>query len=305
MARFNLLTLLVREGPAEEAAFLTEVAQVCESPGTLRGPNPDDRGDMEWLRGCLGTWSSEKASSRHGHGIPQGPIASDFLAECFLLPIDLALQKSSAVYMRYVDDFRLFGKTEDDVRAGVILLERCCREHGLIPQLGKFAIKRATSAHDAMGMLPSISDPHRSGASRSFPLPRERARSLFLSSLIGKPYRVQDKTRLRYVLYRAEADSEILRLVLKLIPHHPEHADALFSYLALFKARKPVRRLCLELIETSPYPYVRGEAWLILAGYLAPSHALETHTRESLIEKSTKIAKKARPENFTETLDGL
>ncbi|MEM2977516.1 MAG: reverse transcriptase domain-containing protein, partial [Thermoplasmata archaeon] len=103
-------------------------------------PRTPVNGDMEWLLGCLGTWSSEKAASRHGHGIPQGPIASDFLAECFLLPIDLALQRLPG-YMRYVDDVRLFGKTEDAVRASVIELERRCREHGLIPQLGKFAIR--------------------------------------------------------------------------------------------------------------------------------------------------------------------
>ena len=79
-------------------------------------PRTPVNGDMEWLGKCLGTWSSEKASSRHGHGIPQGPIASDFLAECFLLPIDLALQKSPG-YTRYVDDVRLFGRTEERLSA--------------------------------------------------------------------------------------------------------------------------------------------------------------------------------------------
>jgi hypothetical protein len=151
-------------------------------------------------------------------------------------------------------------------------------------------------------MLPSIADPHRSADSRYFPLPRERAMSLFRSSLVGKPYRVQDKTRLRYVLYRAEADSEMLRLVLRLIPHHPEHADVFFSYLAAFEVRKPIVRLCLELIDTNPYPYVRGEAWLVLTRYLTASRVLEPRTRKSLIKKAIVIARKRRPENFTETL---
>lgn len=264
-------------------------------------PRTPVNGDMEWLRGCLGTWSSEKASSRHGHGIPQGPIASDFLAECFLLPIDIALQKSPG-YTRYVDDVRLFGKTEDDVRASVILLERRCREHGLIPQSEKFAIKHSTSIQDAMGMLPSIADPQRSSGSRDSPLPRERARSWFISSLGGKPYRVQDKTRLRYVLYRAEPDSEILRLVCRLVPHHPEHADAFFSYLGTFDARKPIIRLCLDLIANNPYPYVRGEAWLVLARHLATPRVFDARTKQVLVKKAIAIAKRRRPENFTETL---
>ena len=39
--------------------------------------------------------------------------------------------------MRYVDDVRLFGASEDDVRADLIELERHCRERGLIPQTGE------------------------------------------------------------------------------------------------------------------------------------------------------------------------
>jgi len=61
--------------------------------------------------------------------------------------------------MRYVDDVRLFGSSEDEVRKDLIELESHCRERGLIPQTGKFAIKRAQNVQDAMGMLPSISDP--------------------------------------------------------------------------------------------------------------------------------------------------
>jgi len=182
-------------------------------------------GDLTWFAECFSTWSSTSAASRHGHGIPQGPLASDFLAECFLLPIDLALQQRDG-YMRYVDDVRLLGRTEDDVRESLIELEQHCRERGLIPQAGKFAIKRAKNVEDAMGMLPSISDPqHEDGAKK---LDKKEARGTFLSAIGGKPYRVTDKTRLRYILYRAEPDSDILKQVLRLIPRHPEHADAFF-----------------------------------------------------------------------------
>lgn len=122
--------------------------------------------DLDWIAQCLRTWSSDRAASGHGHGLPQGPLASDFLAECFLLPIDLALEKRRG-YIRYVDDVGLFGATEDEVRADLIELERHCRERGLIPQTGKFAIKRAPSIQDAMGMLPSISDPqHEAGSEK-------------------------------------------------------------------------------------------------------------------------------------------
>ena len=219
--------------------------------------------DLDWIARCLKTWSSDRAASGHGHGLPQGPLASDFLAECFLLPIDLALKKRRG-YTRYVDDVRLFGATEDEVRADLIELERHCLERGLIPQTGKFAIKRAQSVQEAMGMLPSLSDPQHEGAG-SEKISKKQARWSFRSAIGGKPYRVTDKTRIRYVLYRAEPDSDLLKLVVRLIPHHPEHADAFFAYIGRFGYRKPIERLCLGLVQDNPYPYVRGEAWHILA----------------------------------------
>ena len=221
--------------------------------------------DLEWFSNCLTTWSSDRAASGHRHGLPQGPLASDFLAECFLLPIDRAL-KAQPGYMRYVDDVRLFGKTENAVRANLIELERHCRERGLIPQTGKFAIKQAQSAQEAMGMLPSIADPQHE-ATGGQKIDKVDARVAFLSAIGGRPYRVIDKTRLRYVLYRAEPDANLLKRVLRLIPHHPEHVDAFFVFLGRFGYRKPIERVCLDLVANSPYDYVRGEAWHILANY--------------------------------------
>jgi hypothetical protein len=260
-------------------------------------PRTPVNGDMEWLLRCLRTWSSERATSCHGHGIPQGPIASNFLAECFLLPIDLALKKYEG-YTRYVDDVRLFGRSEDEVRAMVIELERHCRERGLIPQSGKFAIKRAQSVQDATGMMPSLADPQRTEGSNT--IPNEKANQWFLSAISGKPYKVIDKTRLRYVLYRAEPNQRLLELVLRLVPHHPEHADAFFCYLANFDFRKPIFRLCLNLIHNSPYPYIRGEAWHILARYFRKNETFPEDVRRDLMKRSVNIAQKRRSDLFME-----
>jgi hypothetical protein len=254
--------------------------------------------DLDWIAKCLRTWSSDRAASGHGHGLPQGPLASDFLAECFMLPIDLALQKRRG-YTRYVDDVRLFGATEEEVRAELIELERHCRERGLIPQAGKFAIKRAQSAQEAMGMLPSISDPQHEGAGKE-KIDRKQARRGFRSAIGGKPYRVTDKTRIRYVLYRAEPDSDLLKLVLRMIPHHPEHADAFFAYLGRFGYRKPVERLCLQLVANNPYPYVRGEAWHVLAKYSREPRSMTATDSSALTNYAVKIAKDKAQENFVE-----
>jgi hypothetical protein len=254
--------------------------------------------DLDWIARCLKTWSSDRAASGHAHGLPQGPLASDFLAECFLLPIDLVLQKRRG-YTRYVDDVRLFGATEDEVRADLIELERHCRERGLIPQTGKFAIKRAQNFQEAMGMLPSISDPQHEGAG-SEKMDKRQARRAFFSAIGGKPYRVTDKTRLRFVLYRAEPDGDLLKLVLRLISHHPEHADAFFAYLGRFGYRKPVERLCLDLVANNPYHYVRGEAWHVLARYSREPRSMTAADPRVLTDRAVNIAKDMSRENFVE-----
>ena len=254
--------------------------------------------DLDWIEQCLRTWSSNRAASGHGHGLPQGPLASDFLAECFLLPIDRALQNRPG-YMRYVDDVRLFGTTENEVRTNLTELERHCRERGLIPQTGKFAIKRAQSIKDAMGMLPSISDPQHEGIGRE-KMDREQARRSFLSSISGRPYRVTDKTRLRYVLFRAKPDTELLKQVLRLIPRHPEHADVFFVYLGRFGYRRPIERLCLNLVRENPYPYVRGEAWHVLARYRRETRSMVAIAPCELTTQAINIAKGETQDNFVE-----
>ena len=221
--------------------------------------------DLDWMAECLRTWSSSKPGTRHGHGLPQGPLASGFLAECFLFPIDRALQKLRA-YMRYVDDVRLLAATEDEVRADLIEVEHHCRERGLIPQTGKFSIKRARSVEEAVGMLPSIPDPHHEGIGIE-KLDKTQALRTASSAVGGRPYRVTDKSRLRFVLFRAEPDGSLLNLVLRIVRRHPEHADAFFHYLGQFSYRKPIERLCLDLVENNPYSYIRGEAWHVLARY--------------------------------------
>ncbi len=268
----------------------------------LRTIYPRSHGsDIDWFLKCLRTWSSSGVSSGHGHGIPQGPLASDFLAECFLLPVDQAMRDCEG-YLRYVDDVRLFGKTEDEVRRKIIKLEQLCRERGLIPQTGKFTIKRANCVEDAMGMLPSIADPQQEAGREG--LPKNLARKWFYSAIGGRPYRVKDKTRLRYVLFRAQPDSKLLQPVLRLIPRHPEHADAFFTFIGRIGYSKPVERACLELFQKSPYAYVRGEAWHVLARFLRLKTKL-SNADNLLIERAIALAKQSSAADLMEKWGAL
>ena len=257
--------------------------------------------DLDWIARCLLTWSSDRLASGHGHGLPQGPLASDFLAECFLLPIDLEFEENSG-YVRYVDDVRFLGKTEGDVRKDVIELERHCRERGLIPQAGKFAIKKAEDVQDALGMLPSITDPQYEDGGKS--LDENQSKDLLASAIAGNPQRVVDKTRLRYVLYRAEPADSILKIVLQLIPRHPEHCDVFFTYLSRFDYKRSIERLCLGIVANNPYTYVRGEAWHVLAHYRRDTRSLVYYNSEDITNRAIRIAKGSETEGFMEQWGG-
>lgn len=236
-----------------------EVLKKIVSP---KSQHPETWGQIsKWLQ----TWSAVDSTSMKGHGIPQGPIASDFLAEAFFLPIDIEMSKKGIKYIRYVDDIRLFGKTENEVRQAAIILEKLCRERGLIPQGSKFGIKGLKSAEEAMGSLPSI--PPTDGRQTDEPaMTVVKAWQLLLSALNKKHSLIEDKSRFRYVMYRATENPVVLRHILRLLPRHPEHIDAFMAYLANYTRSRSVVNAVIRYLESRvPYSYVRGELYHLLA----------------------------------------
>lgn len=226
--------------------------------------NLDTRNSIQkWLQ----IWSADNIAAMTGHGIPQGPIASNFLAEAFFLPIDLRLQKEPFRYLRYVDDIRLFGRTENEVREAAILLEQESRHRGLIPQSAKFDVRKLKSPEEAMGALPSIAPTEGRDTSEQS-MPAVEAREILATAIDGKPLKVKDKARFRYVMYRAPENAEFLRTVFRLLPRHPEHIDAFVAYFANFSKRRSIARAALAYLQSGlPYSYVRGELWHLVAQF--------------------------------------
>ncbi|MGI9953429.1 RNA-directed DNA polymerase [Moorellaceae bacterium AZ2] len=57
---------------------------------------------------------------KKGHELPQGPVASGFLANLYLHEVDEKMRgRPNLFYRRYVDDFYLLGETEEDLRKHV------------------------------------------------------------------------------------------------------------------------------------------------------------------------------------------
>ena len=70
------------------------------------------------------TWSNSSSTIYHGHGIPQGPLSSGMLSEVVLTHIDEAGERGRRTrYLRYVDDIKLYSKSEAHLRQKLIALE--------------------------------------------------------------------------------------------------------------------------------------------------------------------------------------
>lgn len=237
----------------------------------------------EWLM-C---WSSEKPGKAIRHGIPQGPIASDFLAECFFLSIDLELSKQKS-YMRYGDDIRLFSKSEIGVQKLALKLETQCREKGLIPQTNKFKIAKEVAHKKIMKILPSPLQIHEDTYPKKTRIPSEKAFKELKKVIEGRPQRIIDKTIAKYIIYRANPSQKLLKLITKLISRHPEHIDAFLEYLSRHPRSKKITSVCKTLLRKTPYEYVQGCLWEFLATRLnsAEMHYMNNYAIETARDRT-------------------
>jgi len=95
----------------------------------------------DFLQLCLRMWTATQERIYQNHGIPQGPLASGLLAEVVLQHFDQNHRpKTNIVYMRYVDDIRLFAAKEADLRRVLVKLDHLSKDVGLFPQASKIDI---------------------------------------------------------------------------------------------------------------------------------------------------------------------
>lgn len=234
-------------------------------------PSGGSNDAWEMIRKWLCVWTSETKGIPVDHGIPQGPVASDFLAEIFLLPLDEAMDKAGIPYIRYVDDIRVLAKTEDEVRRAAVVLEMECRRWSLIPQGSKFKVSYAKDVAEALGALPSIAESTGRDPDET-DLDEDSALQIFGDAVGGRPLRVIDKSRLRFVLYRSGPSRTILSKSLKLLPVYPEHIDAFAAFFQNYpKSRLIVRHITAMLNKGVLYDYVQGELWLIASRQARPA----------------------------------
>jgi retron-type reverse transcriptase len=86
---------------------------------------------LDLLSVCLNAWSGTKESSTPGVGIPQGPQPSYLLANLLLYPLDKQLISEAFKYYRYMDDIKIYGYSENELRNVLVLIDNYLKGLGL------------------------------------------------------------------------------------------------------------------------------------------------------------------------------
>jgi hypothetical protein len=96
------------------------------------------------LRDILEFW----ADGRRSHGIPVGSDASRIVSEAALLHVDRRLRDKGIVFVRYVDDFRIFAKTRAEALKTIEVLTSLLWEEGLALNTRKTGVFRIVDADE-------------------------------------------------------------------------------------------------------------------------------------------------------------
>jgi hypothetical protein len=207
---------------------------------------------LDLLFECLERWTANDRGLCLRHGVPQGPEASAFLAECFLFGFD-ALGFKGVVYVRYVDDIRLMAKDEIPVRRALLRLDIASKEQGLVPQAQKIECRRVRNINELRKNIPSgvlkmsiqrpVSRKAHSRLEKMFrdTLKKERGR-----------WKITDETKFKYALFRMKPRIGILRRIAPLLGDRPDLSFLFASYLRKFPANVEAANVIRTALQKDP-----------------------------------------------------
>lgn len=220
----------------------------------------DDDDGLQLLLSCLSEWTIHPIGYKHGHGIPQGPLPSSFIAECVLHLLDRRMPKlTDSVYLRYVDDITIMSKNEKDARKLFARIEVLCRELGLVPQI-KRPIKKLHDIEDLMFPEPSPVQSTPYLPAKISRRQNDAARKIFLSCFRrGKLSSKEEQlvSKLNYSLFRMNPDRRILKRVLGLLNTMPCVTNAINYYLRKFGNDRHICSCLFDYLDSEPiYDFV-------------------------------------------------
>jgi hypothetical protein len=218
----------------------------------------------------LSTWTATDAGYYHNHGIPQGPLPSGLVAEVVLQHFDANRKHERSVrYFRYVDDIRLFAKTERELRQMLVRLDMLSKDIGLFPQTSKIDIHEVK---DIEKELKSISHPTETAVMRRV-VDHRRLRKRIVA--VSKRFRVTDPTRFKYLLAHAQPESSLTLRLWRIYEKAPAYYAAIGRYLRKYE-RLPItvaKRLIDETKKQTLYPAIAAEFVQVADGRIPTAYA--------------------------------
>jgi len=217
---------------------------------------------IEVLYKMLTKWSEERIS---GHGLPQGPPASAFLADLYLDLVDRKMEYYKN-YFRYMDDIRIFCKSEIEAKKALKDLIIALRSIKLNINAKKTKILKEREVEEV------LFDIHKSSLnlidsilkSRDLSRIKETIPTLFKifeCSFLDDPF---EKTHLNFSLYRLamlhsssieiETD-KIIFLIKENFVSKPHHAGLFCFFLSLFPKNQTIADFLISFLKSEDNIY--------------------------------------------------
>jgi hypothetical protein len=213
------------------------------------GAKVKDQDLLDLLFECLRAWTCHSSSSL-GHGLPQGPEPSAFLAECLLFKLD-GLNLKGVTCLRYIDDIKLLGQEAASLRRSLLRLDLASKELGLVPQAQKITLPRKVhSTKEILKTVPSL-------AKLKTPSGKVSQRALFkiLKSSMrrhGNKWLIEDVTKFKFALFRLNPRVALLRRLGLLLADRPDLAPTLGQYFKKFPKNRAAASLLHSALKTDP-----------------------------------------------------
>ena len=210
------------------------------------------------LTRLLNKWTATTTQIYHDHGIPQGPLSSGLISEAVLKHFDENFRSRFDVrYFRYVDDIRLFARSEEHLRHALVTLDRLSKDVGLFPQSGKIDIHRVANIEDELKSVSSPAETVLTG-----PVPDQPGIRRRLAQLAPRQagYLIKDPTRFKFLLAHADSSLRVLDRLWRVFEHAPHYYPQVAAYVQKFRALpdKQADHLLAHIKGQNLYPAIRA-----------------------------------------------
>lgn len=224
------------------------------------------------LTNLLRKWSDERIK---GHGLPQGPPASSFLADIYLDYIDRKMEKYEG-YFRYMDDIRIFCERKIEAKVALKDLIIALREIKLNINAKKTDILTDKKIEER------LFDPQKSllNIIESEIKTKDRRRiqeiifallKLFEDAFSNDPF---EKTHLNFALYRLSVlhtsgfefdTTKVIKIIEKNFISNPHHTGLFCNFLTLFPRNKGIIRFLISFLRSEDNIYEWQELKMLQA----------------------------------------